>query len=113
MSPKTYDRKKSQDTKLAQVYFRSVEETNRLEEMLDEKVAEIVGAIGPEEVDYAPFDDGVILHCSPNHLRVTEDGQRQIYALGFKRIFVYHQNGLETFYYEGGPANGKTGPRDR
>jgi hypothetical protein len=97
--------------KLAQEYFRSIEETNRLEEMLSEKIADLVGAIETDSVDFLPFDDAVLIQYAANSLAVTPEAQTEIYALGFKRIFIHHQNGLETFYYEGGDPRGKTGLR--
>lgn len=97
---------------LAQEYFRSIENTNRLEELLSEKIVELVGAIETDSVDFLPFDDAVLLQYAPNSLAVREEQQNQIYALGFKRIFIYHQNGLETVYYQGGPTKGKTQKRE-
>ncbi|MBV8068285.1 MAG: hypothetical protein JO270_00170 [Acidobacteriaceae bacterium] len=113
MNPKAKGRQEAQGISLADQYFRSIENTNRLEEMLSERVVELVGAIDTHNVDFEPFDDAVLIQYAPNSLAVTETGQDGIYALGFKRIFVHHQNGLETIYYQGGPTKGKTQPREK
>ena len=97
--------------KLAQEYFRSIEETNRLQDMLSEKIVELVGAIEEHNVDFEPYDDMVLIQCAPNSLRCTPEALAEIWKLGFLRVSIHHQNGLETFYYEGGPVAGKTAPR--
>jgi hypothetical protein len=113
MNTRARDRRGGQGIALAQEYFRAIENTNRLEELLSERVVELVGAIDVHNVDFAPYDDAVLIQFAPNSLAVTETGQQEIYALGFKRILVHHQNGLETVYYTGGPTKGRTGPRTK
>jgi hypothetical protein len=93
-------------TSLATEYFRSLEDSNRLHDMLTEKIVDLIGGIEPRMVEYLPYDDAMEVIMAANSLSVTPESQQKIFELGFKRIFLYHQNGYETYYYTGGDVRG-------
>lgn len=92
--------------RLAQEYFRDAVRLRQTENILKEKVVELVGAIGPGHVSFAPEEDEVIISAPSKSLTVTPEAQQTLYGMGVKRIFILGTDGYETYYYTGGDARG-------
>jgi hypothetical protein len=96
--------------RLAQEYFRAATEAKRMEDMLKDRVVELVGAIDRHMVSFDVDEQEVEIHnfTKMSTLGVTPESQQKIYELGFKRISVLNHKGWETYYYTGGDVRGYT-----
>ncbi len=83
----------------AEAYFQAVLACGRLESQLTDKLFEMGLADGAWDdwtADY--YDESMELHLCPEDLRLTDEQQAKIWALGFKRCWLNHRDGFETSY---------------
>jgi hypothetical protein len=72
----------------------------------DQLVAKLADWEAPDDVGYDYYDDSFEMCGCHVELRLTESVLAWLWSLGFKRGWLNHFDGTETYYYVGGSVEG-------
>lgn len=85
--------------------FRARRQLEIIECNLFDLIVERLGDV-VEDTSYDPGDESIELHEVQNTVRLTPEQLDGFWKLGFKRLWLNHLDGWETYYYQGGPTEG-------